>query len=68
MAAVLAAIAVLAVPAAARAASTGPAADPDLDQLTTREQEVLRLIARGYPYKAVARELVISHPDGGDRV
>ena len=38
----------------------GPAADPELDQLTAREQEVLRLIARGYPYKAVARELVIS--------
>ncbi len=30
-----------------------------LDQLTAREQEVLRLIARGYPYKAVARELMI---------
>lgn len=42
------------------AASPGPAADPELDQLTGREQEVLRLIARGYPYKAVARELVIS--------
>ena len=37
----------------------GPSGDPDLDQLTRREQEVLRLIARGYPYKAVARELVI---------
>lgn len=34
--------------------------DPDVDQLTVREQEVLRLIARGYPYKAVARELAIS--------
>ncbi|MFN2607616.1 MAG: LuxR C-terminal-related transcriptional regulator [Acidimicrobiales bacterium] len=42
---------------AARPGSTGA---PDLDQLTAREQEVLRLIARGYPYKAVARELVIS--------
>jgi DNA-binding NarL/FixJ family response regulator len=37
--------------------STG---DPEVDQLTSREQEVLRLIARGYPYKAVARELSIS--------
>jgi len=41
-------------------ASPGPTGDPDLDQLTAREQEVLRLIARGYPYKAVAAELVIS--------
>lgn len=36
------------------------AVDPDLDQLTTREQEVLRLIARGYAYKEIARELEIS--------
>lgn len=36
------------------------AGDPEVDQLTGREQEVLRLIARGYPYKAVARELSIS--------
>jgi DNA-binding NarL/FixJ family response regulator len=42
------------------AASPGPSADPELDQLTAREQEVLRLIARGYPYKAIAKELVIS--------
>ena len=42
------------------AASPGEAADPDLDQLTAREQEVLRLIARGYPYKAIAAQLVIS--------
>ena len=34
--------------------------DPEIEQLTVREQEVLRLIARGYPYKAVARELSIS--------
>ncbi|MDQ3978412.1 MAG: response regulator transcription factor [Actinomycetota bacterium] len=39
---------------------TTPAGDPEVDQLTGREQEVLRLIARGYPYKAVARELSIS--------
>jgi DNA-binding NarL/FixJ family response regulator len=44
-------------PVAARAA---PSFDPELDQLTPREREVLRLIARGYAYKEVARELGIS--------
>ena len=34
--------------------------DPELDQLTMREREVLRLIARGYLYKEVALELSIS--------
>jgi len=34
--------------------------DPDLDQLTPRERDVLRLIARGYRYREVARELGIS--------
>lgn len=34
--------------------------DPELDQLTPREQEVLRQIARGYQYKQVARRLDIS--------
>ncbi len=34
--------------------------DPELDQLTPREREVLRLIARGYTYKELARELSIS--------
>lgn len=37
-----------------------PAFDPELDQLTPREREVLRLIARGYAYKEIARELGIS--------
>jgi DNA-binding NarL/FixJ family response regulator len=37
-----------------------PAADADLDQLTDREREVLRLIARGYMYKEVAHRLEIS--------
>ena len=37
-----------------------PVFDPELDQLTTREREVLRLIARGYTYKEIARELTIS--------
>ena len=36
------------------------AADPDRDQLTPREREVLRLIARGYAYKEVARRLNLS--------
>jgi DNA-binding NarL/FixJ family response regulator len=34
--------------------------DPELDQLTMREREVLRLIARGYMYKEVAGQLGIS--------
>jgi DNA-binding NarL/FixJ family response regulator len=37
-----------------------PAFDPELDQLTGREREVLRLIAQGYTYKEIARELYIS--------
>ena len=37
-----------------------PSFDPELDQLTAREREVLRLIARGYTYKEIARELTIS--------
>ena len=43
--------------------SSGPAPsgiDPDLDQLTPRERQVLRLIARGYIYRDIARELDIS--------
>lgn len=34
--------------------------DEDLDRLSEREREVMRLIARGYAYKEVARELFIS--------
>lgn len=37
-----------------------PPIDPELDQLTAREREVLRYIARGYAYKEIARELHIS--------
>ncbi|MHB1088166.1 MAG: response regulator [Acidimicrobiales bacterium] len=37
-----------------------PSLDPELDQLTTREVEVLRLIARGYTYKEIARQLDIA--------
>lgn len=36
------------------------AVDEDLDRLTEREREVMRLIARGYAYKEVAKELYIS--------
>ncbi len=47
--------------AAARGEATPVASlDPELDQLSPREREVLRLIARGYTYKEVARDLVIS--------
>jgi len=34
--------------------------DDDLDALTPREREVLRLIARGYTYREAAQELVLS--------
>ena len=39
---------------------TSPTVDEDLDRLTQREREVLRLIARGYTYKEVGKELFIS--------
>jgi DNA-binding NarL/FixJ family response regulator len=43
------------------AGELGPAeVDPGLDQLTTRERDVLQYIARGYLYKEVALELGIS--------
>ncbi|GAC48674.1 response regulator [Gordonia aichiensis] len=37
-----------------------PALDPELDSLTRRELEVLRLLARGYTYREIAEELFIS--------
>jgi DNA-binding NarL/FixJ family response regulator len=37
-----------------------PRFDPELDQLTAREREVLRHIARGYAYKEIAKQLHIS--------
>ncbi len=36
------------------------AADDELDRLSAREREVMRLIARGYTYREVASELFIS--------
>ena len=43
--------------ASAGEGAPAPSFDPELDQLTPREREVLRLIARGYAYKEIAREL-----------
>ncbi|UGS34145.1 response regulator [Capillimicrobium parvum] len=42
------------------AAASPPSADPELDQLTSREQDVLLLIARGYTYKEIAGRLHLS--------
>jgi DNA-binding NarL/FixJ family response regulator len=36
------------------------AADDELDRLTARERDVMRLIARGYTYREVAEELFLS--------
>jgi DNA-binding NarL/FixJ family response regulator len=43
-----------------REAPSAPSTDPEIDQLTPREREVLRLLARGYAYKEIAAELFIS--------
>ena len=42
------------------AGDPAPAIDPEVDQLTPREREVLRHIARGYTYKETAAELHLS--------
>ena len=42
------------------AGSLPPDIDPELDQLTAREREVLQHIARGYMYKEIAARLGIS--------
>jgi len=39
---------------------SAPSLDPELDQLTPREIEVLRLIARGYSYRDIAEQLCIA--------
>ena len=40
--------------------ATGDAGDEALDSLSPREREVMRLIARGYTYREVAKDLVLS--------
>lgn len=53
-------------PDAAAPSGTGAGADeqapidPEIESLTPREKEVLRLLARGYTYKEIAEELFIS--------
>jgi DNA-binding NarL/FixJ family response regulator len=45
-----------------RRLSTAPAASgPPAPQLTERETEVLRLVAKGLSYKQIAERLVLSH-------
>jgi DNA-binding NarL/FixJ family response regulator len=43
-----------------RRLATAPA-DPDAPELTPRETEVLRLVAKGMSYKQIAERLVLSH-------
>ncbi|MFD4292051.1 response regulator [Rhodococcus sp. NPDC058505] len=43
-----------------RSTAPEPPLDPELDSLTPRELEVLRLLARGYTYREIAETLVIS--------
>jgi DNA-binding NarL/FixJ family response regulator len=45
---------------AAPPAGIGLNLDPELDALTPRERQVMRLLARGYAYKEIAAELFIS--------
>ena len=41
--------------------ATEPAPDDPIDQLTERETEVLKMVAKGMSYKQIAERLVISH-------
>nr|WP_223242038.1 response regulator transcription factor [Streptomyces sp. CBMA123] len=43
------------------AAEPAPASAPAVPQLTTRETEVLRLVAKGLSYRQIADRLVLSH-------
>ncbi|WP_067886691.1 response regulator [Nocardia vaccinii] len=43
-----------------RSPAPEPPLDPELDSLTPRELEVLRLLARGYTYREIAESLFIS--------
>ena len=47
-------------PAPATSNESSNVQDEELNSLSDREQEVMRLIARGYTYKEVAAELFIS--------
>jgi DNA-binding NarL/FixJ family response regulator len=44
-----------------RRIAQAPAAAPDVPQLTEREKEILRLVAKGMSYKRIAEHLVLSH-------
>jgi DNA-binding NarL/FixJ family response regulator len=44
-----------------RLADPATATDPDEPQLTERETEVLRMVAKGMSYKQIAERLVLSH-------
>jgi DNA-binding NarL/FixJ family response regulator len=44
-----------------RRLAQGPASTPDAPQLTEREKEILRLVAKGMSYKRIAEHLVLSH-------
>ncbi len=44
----------------AQRSGEAPVGDPEMDLLTPRERDVLRLLARGYAYKEIASELFIS--------
>lgn len=47
-------------PGEANTASSAASTDAELNRLTARERDVMRLIARGYTYREVASELFVS--------